>query len=141
MIQYEFNITDRVKKPDIKNVYQVLITYMHGDGDLYTTETYNFKKELAFLEKTNHINLNTLINILEKWFEINWNIKCEMLTKKSELVKFLAEFNITNEDYVYNIFVNDSTSRYSTFAHIEKYEIFFYDENGDMFNVTASKPN
>lgn len=139
MIKYDFNITDRVNKPEIKNVYEVVITHMHGDADLYTSELYNFKKDLAFIEKPNHINLNTLINILDGWFEINWNVRCDMLKKKSELVDFLSQFDITNEDYVYNIFIEDSTSRHYTFAHIEKYEIFFYDENSDKFHVTTSK--
>ena len=98
----------------LKNTYQVVIDFMHGDADGYSQETF---------ESDNELLVYVLVELLDKIQDKN----CRPETNESEIIEMLTNYHLS--------LVMDCTSGYDFYASIEQVSVFLYDEHGNKFEL------
>lgn len=103
------------KKEFITNKFIVKVTFMHGDADAYTSETYTCKDEDDFRRVVDKLN-DAPQNPAEGGDECKY--------KEWEL-----------DTFGFEDFIPWDITGYDCPASFDDYECFFYDENGVEFMV------
>jgi hypothetical protein len=132
---YNLTIGERITAPKITNTTEIVIEYMHGDADQYTTKSFKFPTN----ENPHQFSINDIIFIMENWFSLNWNLRCELCSKHSMRKKWLTNLGY-NPDIVYDLFEYDITSDDNR-AHIESCKCYWYDENGIKYKFIVNDIN
>jgi hypothetical protein len=119
-----------------KNVYELKVSYMHGDADSYTSKELIFENPLS----TEGFSLEKALLILEAYKNANRNSKSIPYGGISKLSVLL---NI-DEDILYeadeeSFFQADVTSDFQYMAIIEGYKLFYWDENSNKY-IVKCKP-
>lgn len=129
MKTYLFTVGKCVDSPKITNTTEVVIEYMHGDADHYTTKSFKFpmneSSDYDFTE-------NDIVFIIENWLCLNWNLRCDMLSNFYNIGKWISTLGYENTDIFYDIFEMDITSDDAR-AHINSCNIYWYNNNGLKF--------
>lgn len=111
-----------------KNVYELVVDYMHGDADATTTQTHIYKKAD---EKRLKIDLIGL----QAYPEERDDDAVEVVTDALE-VAGIENAEEEAERISGNFYEGDSTCEGER-CPIEGLELFFYDEHGQKFKVRA----
>jgi hypothetical protein len=115
--------------PPLINTFSVVIKYMHGDADHYTTNIFNFTVGDT---DTKCLSIQDIIHIINEWSKIDWNTRCDML--RNGLSTWIVSLGYTDTDIVYELFESDVTN-YDSFCHIDSYDIYWFNENGIKYKV------
>jgi hypothetical protein len=155
----ELQIADQVVVPSPKDVYELVVDYMHGDANGFSTDTYEFDPafpveidELKFTLK----GLNFMQHAMTKHQEASCN-KMEIRDFFETLGFKSPEVDEDDEDeddydpygedpmhpdveeFIECFSIVDTTDEsYSYQAQIHKVTVFYYDEDGKKFNVDVT---
>lgn len=113
----------------IRNRYVLKITYMHGDADMYTTETYSFDRQDAE-EVVELENVLLMIQIMDH-HEPHKHL-AERLSERGDVSLVVARL------FVDQYMVGDKTMDGQGYATIDSYELTMYDETGAPFEVEVT---
>ncbi len=130
--KYDFVIKNPVASNPLCSTFSVVVDYMHGDADHYTTETFNFPVEDEADNDDIRLSLQDIIYIIREWSNIDWNTRCDLL--QSGLHKWLTSIGYPNSDIIYDLFPSD-VSNYDSHAHINGCNVYWFDENSIKYNV------
>jgi len=114
-----------IKKPEpIKNkptsCFELLVTSMHGDADLYTTQSDFSDTEEELIPK---------LKVLEAFFNLSWNAGCDNRT----VVKAIEAVDFPDgdaRDFYGDIVGYDKRSDSGDYASPESIKLFWYDASG-----------
>ncbi len=132
----KFKLVVKTETPVIQgkcNTYCVVITYMHGDADHYTKQTFNFP-----VGDINHkgISIQDIIYIINEWSKIGWNKRCDLLCSSGQLQDWFIGIGYPDSDVVHDIFEHDVTN-HNTLAHIDDCNISWFDHSGIEHDVVV----
>lgn len=122
----EFVIKDRLNKVNKTNCYYLVVHYMHGDADAYSTEEFVFRN-------TNLTELEMYITYLQKVI----NLDDEQQDKIFAEVFYNEEISIDfefEEDYE-ELRVGDCTCDRMRRACITNFILTYFDKEGKEFTV------
>lgn len=121
----------KVKKPQYKNQYKVVLSYMYGDADG------NGEDEI-YIDEDNE-DTERFIEFLENWLKVDDDDDYD-----KEHIKdwdYFSEDGDSDEESKGEIFVeyHSDPSREGYPAAFQSYEITFFDANGDEYEVKVKK--
>jgi hypothetical protein len=127
------------ERPPI-DTFLVMVNYEHGDADHSSDSTFEFKSQ-------EHDDAHNFVEVLlayKKFANTNWNTLCDTRRSHRAIKKWLLsegfeekfidrvmnKFDLFETDVVYGI--HDTY-----YAHIESFEIFYFDKEGRKFQMRA----